>query len=278
VEWELVRETEVLGENLPLCRFATINPDKTDLTWDRIRFAVVGSRWLTTWARAQCRLSRCAGAKVRSVTIKSGAVVAVGLWDWGRAKYSTKAPEQTIGSVQSLPQLLRSNQLRIPLRSARAMLRPFTHEPSCSTKSKSKSKLCYDQRSVGQSVLVSSTHLRPKIRFLILSVAGLLMWGALSDERTGLSFAVTAGPRQRNHSRVRVPRDSWPYFTVSDSRLPPSLYPPGTGWPSYTPRHWVPFSSPRSTRRDTEELFEPASTRGLVCRFAWARFNSEGKM
>jgi hypothetical protein len=22
------------------------------------------------------------------------------------------------------------------------------------------------------------------------------------------------------------------------------LYPPGTGWPSYTPRHWVPFSSP----------------------------------
>jgi hypothetical protein len=24
----------------------------------------------------------------------------------------------------------------------------------------------------------------------------------------------------------------------------PYLYPPGTGWPSYTPRHWVPFSSP----------------------------------
>jgi hypothetical protein len=27
-------------------------------------------------------------------------------------------------------------------------------------------------------------------------------------------------PLQRSHSRVRVPRDSWPYFTVSDSRLP----------------------------------------------------------
>jgi hypothetical protein len=24
----------------------------------------------------------------------------------------------------------------------------------------------------------------------------------------------------------------------------PYLYPPGTGWPSYAPRHWVPFSSP----------------------------------
>jgi hypothetical protein len=36
----------------------------------------------------------------------------------------------------------------------------------------------------------------------------------------GLSFAIAAGPRQRSHSRVRVPRDSCPYFTVSDSRLP----------------------------------------------------------
>jgi hypothetical protein len=31
------------------------------------------------------------------------------------------------------------------------------------------------------------------------------MWGALSDERTGVSFAIAAGPRQRSHSRVRVP-------------------------------------------------------------------------
>jgi hypothetical protein len=27
-------------------------------------------------------------------------------------------------------------------------------------------------------------------------------------------------PRQRSHSWVRVAQDSWPYFTVSDSRLP----------------------------------------------------------
>jgi hypothetical protein len=48
----------------------------------------------------------------------------------------------------------------------------------------SKSKLCYDRRSVGQSILVSSTHLLLKTRFFFLTVAGVLMWGALSDERT----------------------------------------------------------------------------------------------
>jgi hypothetical protein len=42
------------------------------------------------------------------------------------------------------------------------------------------------------------------------------------------------------------------------------LYPPGTGWPSYTPRHWVLFPSPPTTRRATVEVFEPASTRGIA--------------
>jgi hypothetical protein len=32
------------------------------------------------------------------------------------------------------------------------------------------------------------------------------------------------------------------------------IYPPGTRWPSYTPRHWVPFSSPPTTRRVTVEV------------------------
>jgi hypothetical protein len=35
-----------------------------------------------------------------------------------------------------------------------------------------------------------------------------------------LSFTVAAGVRQRSHSRVRVPRESRPHFTVADSRLP----------------------------------------------------------
>jgi hypothetical protein len=74
-----------------------------------------------------------------------------------------------------------------------------------------------------------------------VTVMVLFLWGALSDVRTGLSFTTAADPRQRSHSWVRVPWDSWPYFTVSDSRLP--------------------FSSPPTTRRTTVEVFDPASTR-----------------
>jgi hypothetical protein len=54
------------------------------------------------------------------------------------------------------------------------------------------------------------------------TVAGLLMWGGLSDESTGLSFTTAAGPRQCSHFRVRVPWHSWPYFTVS--RFETSLF------------------------------------------------------
>jgi hypothetical protein len=48
------------------------------------------------------------------------------------------------------------------------------------------------------------------------------LWGMDSAlwREGGLSFTIAAGPRQRSHSRVRVPWDSRPYFTVSDSRLP----------------------------------------------------------
>jgi hypothetical protein len=122
---------------------------------------------------------------------------------------------------------------------------PFRHE----------SKLRYDRRSVGQSVVVSSTHLGPKTRFFLLSVCGLLMWGTHSDERTGLSFTIAVGPRQRSYSWVLVPWDSRPYFTVSDSRL---LHPGGSGsriyisqeqgGPFIPPRYWAPFSSPPTTQ------------------------------
>jgi hypothetical protein len=46
------------------------------------------------------------------------------------------------------------------------------------------------------------------------------MWGALPEDRMVLPFTIAAGPRQRSHSLVGVPLDSWPYFTFSDSRLP----------------------------------------------------------
>jgi hypothetical protein len=56
----------------------------------------------------------------------------------------------------------------------------------------------------------------------------------------GLSFTITAGPCQCSHFRVQVPWDLWPYFTVSDSRLP--------------------FSLPPTTHRATVEVFDLVST------------------
>jgi hypothetical protein len=73
------------------------------------------------------------------------------------------------------------------------------------------------------------------------TVACLLIWGALSDERTGLSFTIAAGLRQRSYFLVWVPWDWWPYSTLPDSRLP--------------------FSSSRTIRRATVEIVDPASTR-----------------
>jgi hypothetical protein len=43
----------------------------------------------------------------------------------------------------------------------------------------------------------------------------------------------------------------------------PHFYPPGTGWPSYAPRHWVPFLSLSVTCRSMVEVFELASNTGL---------------
>jgi hypothetical protein len=84
-------------------------------------------------------------------------------------------------------------------------------------RNKSKSKLYYDRQSVGQSVLVSGTHLEPATNFsfsLKFSVIGLLFCSAHSDERTGLKFTVATDPRQSSPAWVRVPRDSRPYFIV----------------------------------------------------------------
>jgi hypothetical protein len=53
-------------------------------------------------------------------------------------------------------------------------------------------------------------------------------------------FAISAGPHQRSHSRVRVPWDSVPYSSISDSRLP--------------------FLLPPTPRMATVEVFDPAST------------------
>jgi hypothetical protein len=62
-------------------------------------------------------------------------------------------------------------------------------------------------------------HLELMASYYCLTVTVLFLWGALSDERTGLLFVHAAGPCQRSLSRVRVPWDLRPYFTVSDLRI-----------------------------------------------------------
>jgi hypothetical protein len=96
---------------------------------------------------------------------------------------------------------------------------------------------------VSQSVSLGiEPHLGLMTRYLLIfTVMVLFSSGALSDERTGLAFVYDADPRQRWLYRVRVPWDSWPYFTLSYLRIL--------------------LTSPPATRSVTVEVFEPASTR-----------------
>jgi hypothetical protein len=79
-------------------------------------------------------------------------------------------------------------------------------------------------------------------------VAVLFLWGALSDDRTDLQFAMQSfnGPSRAEPVTVL-------YSLIGDSPnlegQAPVFIPPGTGWPSYTPRHWVPYTSPLTTLR-----------------------------
>jgi hypothetical protein len=66
-----------------------------------------------------------------------------------------------------------------------------------------------------------------------------------------------------------VPRDWRPYFIVPILETPPTwrvwspyLYHPGTGWPKYTPGHWVPFPSPLTTRRAPRRVLVIKSRHG----------------
>jgi hypothetical protein len=122
-------------------------------------------------------------------------------------------------------------------------------------------KLYHDWRSVRQSVLVSSTILGSKTRFLFCqTAAGFFKVGrplCIEDS----SVTIVADPRQYSHSRVWVLRELRPYFTLSDSTLPQPeglglyLYHPETRWLSYTPRHCIPFSLPPNFHSDTVEVF-----------------------
>jgi hypothetical protein len=59
------------------------------------------------------------------------------------------------------------------------------------------------------------------------------MWGALSDERTGLSFTIAVVPRQRSHSLGRIPRNS---DHILLSQIPDHSQPGGPGPRIYIPQ------------------------------------------
>jgi hypothetical protein len=118
------------------------------------------------------------------------------------------------------------------------------------------------------------------------TAADLLIWGTLSDERTGVSFKIAAGPRQRSHTACEL--GSWPniYYSLTvtvlffwgalcDERMGPSfiyatgprqrslsrVWVPWDSWAYFTVSDLrLPFSSPPTTRRVTVQIFEPAST------------------
>jgi hypothetical protein len=112
------------------------------------------------------------------------------------------------------------------------------------------------------SVLESSPIWGPRPDFCYCqTITGLWMWGALSDERTGMSFTISAGPRPAQLFSGPSPAGPMTifyclrFYTHQTWRARSRIYTPGIRW------HWVPFSSPLTTGRATVEVFEPASTR-----------------
>jgi hypothetical protein len=126
-----------------------------------------------------------------------------------------------------------------------------------------KSELCYDRRSVGQSVLVSSPHLWPKTRFLLVRQLRVFWCGAPSLTRGRVcrlqlllvigSAVILAGLMTVSNSRLPQPRGPGPRIYIPQEQGGPVIT-PGTGLR-------VAFSSPPTTRRATVEVFELASTR-----------------
>jgi hypothetical protein len=136
---------------------------------------------------------------------------------------------------------------------------------------KSKSKLSYDQRSVGQSVLVSGHHQGPWPIFLSpwnvffrqlrvsYFVAPSLMRGRVCNLQLlqSLASAVPLGSEScETQDHIFQISETPPTWRARS----PYLYPPGIGWPSYTPGDWIPFWLLLTTCRAVVEVFYPTST------------------
>jgi hypothetical protein len=117
-----------------------------------------------------------------------------------------------------------------------------------------------------------------QIFLFCLIIVGFLMLSTLSDKKMRLSFTRTICCR----SRVQVPQNSRPYFTVSFEAPPtwrarsPYLYSPGTGWPSYTSRHWVPFVASYDSQGYGGGILTRLHT-GKLLHWSWNHVTTDGQ-
>jgi hypothetical protein len=127
--------------------------------------------------------------------------------------------------------------------------------------------ICYDRRSVSQSVWVSSKYMGPKTKLLLLSEScGLVDVGHPLCREDGSAVYNCCWPSPAQSYSSPSPSELVLRFETPPTwrARSPYLYPPGRGWPNYAPRHWVPLSSPPTTGRATVEVFELTSTRGSL--------------
>jgi hypothetical protein len=113
-----------------------------------------------------------------------------------------------------------------------------------------KLNLSYDRRSVSPGVGTPSglvTNFSFSLKFSLDSCGFVILLRPLWQEDGSVIYCC-CWSRQHSTVRVWIPRGSRPYFIVAILETPPTwrarppyLYLPGTGWPSYTPGHWVPF-------------------------------------
>jgi hypothetical protein len=152
-------------------------------------------------------------------------------WHWGSCSLGTTVSPANLHStnrynrpvVAAVPSGLSPTSLRIKIRVERPKMRavsPDLHPHSDHTILMNGS--CLKSKCLEHSVSESESYVTTEGQSASLSwnkepiwglqpnfyYCELLMWGALSDERTSLSFTLAAGPRQRSHSRVRVPWNS----------------------------------------------------------------------
>jgi hypothetical protein len=129
-----------------------------------------------------------------------------------------------------------------------------------------KLKVSYDRRSVGQYIVVSSPHLELMARFFFcIDNCGFLDLGhPLWREDGSVIYSYNcfwALPEQSLSGPSST--ELRPYSSVSFEILPTwrtrslYLYPPGTGWPSYNPRHWVPFAYPLTSQGYGARILTP---------------------